>query len=207
MSLPTTFPKNPAAALRWRLWIDGCGGFLLLIGDQLSLGRADAVQPTLAKSDASGRQVDVGVFADWPRHAGTICRRAGDYFWTETSRATDAPESSAVLVSSGQTLGVDGTAKVQLQANSPLSSTAVLSIAPPHRFDEHVDGVVLVDQTIVIGNGRECHLRHREATDVAVMVFRSGQWSVKFGLGGHFQEMATGQPVSLGSITMTLEPA
>ncbi|MGB7326953.1 MAG: hypothetical protein WBD31_18910 [Rubripirellula sp.] len=201
----TAATNDEASATRWRLWIDGCGGFLLLLGDELSVGRSDA---------------DVVVQADWPRRAGSIKRVAGDYFWNPhesnvPGNAVVSEIAKPILIRHGQSLDIAGSADMKLEKRSPLSSTAVLSVSPPHRFDHHVDGIVLVDKTVLIGAGRECHLRHRDATDVAILVHRpkgsaansQAGWSVKLGLDGPFQELVASQSLALGPITMTLEPA
>ncbi|TWU57930.1 hypothetical protein [Rubripirellula reticaptiva] len=201
----TAATNDEANATGWRLWIDGCGGFLLLLGDKLSVGRSDA---------------DIVVQADWPRRAGSIKRVEGDYFWNPMNSSVpgtpvDSDSAKPALIRDGQSLDIVGSANMKLEKRSPLSSTAVLTVSPPHRFDHHVDGIVLVDKTVLIGAGRDCHLRHRDATDVAILVHRPkgsradslAGWSVKLGLDGQFQELVCGRPVTLGPITMTLEPA
>ncbi|QDT01718.1 hypothetical protein K227x_00850 [Rubripirellula lacrimiformis] len=219
MSEPTTQPNDLPGGSRWRLWVDGCGGFLLLVGNEFSLGRAGTRKHLLPHSDVDST-VDIGVHADWPRKAGTIYRQAGDYFWeaepSGRAKSADAETDRVVkggggvartLISDGKLLGIDGSASVKLAKPSPLSTTAVLSVAPPHRFDGHVDAVVLVDRTVVMGAGRDCHLRHRDASQMVVLVYRPSGWVGKVGLDGEWLELRAGRPTSMGSITMTLESA
>ncbi len=176
-----------------------CGGFLLLVGDRFSLGRS---------------QADIVVQADWPRRVGAIQRQSGDYFWCPdlgaaeqidgTSQASPRP-GTPTLVRFGRPLEIAGSASVMLDQPSRLSTTAVLRVAAPHRFDRHVDAVVLVDQAVLIGPGKECHLRHRESTAVTVLVYRQGVWSAKLGIEGTFSELVVGRAMTLGSVAMTLE--
>lgn len=187
----TTSPNDSPPATRWRLWIDGCGGFLLLTGESWSVGG-------LSQEDLA----DVCVRADWPRRAGTIHRRGSDYFW-KGSRATDQRE----LISANRPLPIDGSATVTMTQPSPLSSSATLQLKPPHRFNEHVDGVVLVDETLLVGPQSDCHVRCHEATDRVVLNRRGERWLGKAGLAGDFEELRAGHRITLGSLAMTLEKA
>lgn len=185
-------------APRWRLWIDGCGGFLMLTQDEVSVGgwRPDGV-------------ADISVKADWPRRAGSIVRSGDDYFWTpaQDNAASTPPPVAPSLISDGQPLPVSGTAAVTVAKPSGLSSTAVVQVAPPHRFDGHVDSVLLVRDTVLIGNGRGHHIRHREEDELVVLVWRSNHWRIKSGVGGDFQDLALDQRYVVGSLAMTMEQA
>lgn len=194
-------PSQPVAS-RYRLWVDGCGGFLLVVGDRVTLGRGHNASP-LVKSSLP-RQCDVGVIGDWPGMVGTIDRRGGDYFWTPA--ATEA----SMLLKANQSLPSTGSVTIDLRLPSPLSASGVMSIAGPHRFADHVDGVVLVDQTIVVGPGTDCHVRVRQAAERSVLIHADGKWFVKHeaagtGAAGTRQSMELGQSVSAGDFTMTLE--
>ncbi len=182
--------RTPPAS-RWRLWIDGCGGFLLLSGDRWSVGGLS--HDTMA---------DICVRADWPRQAGTINRAGSDYFW-KGARTAD----SRKLISPGQPIPIPGTAAMTLEQPSPLSDSAVLRLNAPHRFDQHVDGVVLVNETLLVGPSADCHLRCRESTDRAILNWRGDRWLVKAGLAGDFRELKSGQRMVLRSLAMTLEEA
>ena len=185
-------PKAPQSPVsRWRLWVDGCGGYLLMTGVRWSVG---------GLSRAS--TVDICVQADWPRLAGQISRRGADYFW-QGQRAAD----QKILLTDGTHVPVDGSALMTLGKPSQLSDTAVLSLNGPHRFDQHVDGVVLVRETILVGPGSDCHLRCRDASDRVVLQLKGNQWYAKAGLLGDFQRLEVGSRVVLQSLAMTLELA
>lgn len=191
MSANATSSKVPPPAPSWRLWVDGCGGFLLLAGNSWSVGGL-----------ANGTSADICVRADWPRFAGTIERDGADYFWNGI-RSSAGRE----LINGGQPLPVPGSAVATLEQPSPLSDSAVLKLSVPHRFDQHVDGVVLVNQTMLVGPGPDCHIRCRESTDRAVLTRRGGRWLAKAGLAGDFEELCPGQRTTLRSLALTLEEA
>ncbi len=199
MSANASLSKVPPPAPRWRLWIDGCGGFLLLAGNHWSVGGL-----------SQAGTADVCVRADWPRYAGSIERAGGDYFWNG-ARAAASPELTTPemiareLITSGQTLPVPGSAALTLRQPSPLCDSAVLSLSPPHRFDQHVDGVVLVNETLLVGPTPDCHIRCRESSDRAVLTRRGDRWLAKAGLAGDFEPLEPGQRITLRSLAMTLE--
>lgn len=182
--------QTPSAS-RWRLWIDGCGGYLLLNGVQWSVG---------GLSRASN--ADVCVQADWPRLAGQISRRGADYFWQGQNSL-----ESKILLTDGTPIPIQGSALMTLGKPSQLSDTAVLSLNAPHRFDQHVDGVVLVRETVLVGPGSDCHLRCRGASDRAILQLKNNQWYAKAGLLGDFQKLEVGHRVVIQSLAMTLEMA
>lgn len=192
---PSNFAKPVAS--RYRLWVDGCGGFLLVVGDRVTLGRGENASP-LVKSPAP-RHCDVGVIGDWPRFVGTIDRRGGDYFWTSADTA------SSTLLSANQPLPATGSVSIDLRLPSPLSASSVMTITGPHRFADHVDAVVLVDQTIVVGSGTDCHVRVRQAAERSVLIHADGKWFVKHGAAGARQPIQLSQSISAGDFTMTLE--
>ena len=195
-----TFSKITPPASRWRLWVDGSGGYLLLTGNRWTLGGV---------SDHS--VADVRVRADWPRLAGKVEREGGDYFWCDMYTKGCIPKDRS-LVTHGQVLPIAGSASVKLSQPSPLTATAVLDLSPPHRFDEHVDRVILVADTLLIGPSAECHIRcdQTKAAEIGpgaperlIMTRRGDRWLA--GPAGDLQELVVGQSTHLQSITMTLE--
>ncbi len=145
---------------------------------------------------------DVCVRADWPRRAGTIHRHGSDYFW-QGSR----PSDSRVLITGDKPLPIGGSATVRLQRSSPLSNSATLILNRPHRFHEHVDGVVLVDETLLIGPQADCHIRCHQLDDRAVLARRGEKWLAKVGLASDFAELEPQSRMTLRSLAMTLEKA
>jgi hypothetical protein len=196
--------KVTPPASRWRLWVDGSGGYLLLTGNRWTLGGV---------SDRA--EADIRVRADWPRLAGRIEREAGDYFWCDMYHKGSIPKDRT-LVTHGQQLPIPGSASVKLIQPSPLTATAILDLAAPHRFDEHIDCVILVDETLLIGPSAECHVRceppkansnqdssKSNAFERLIMTRRGDRWLA--GTAGDLQELVVGQSTQLQSVTMTLE--
>jgi hypothetical protein len=149
-----------------------------------------------------GSKADVCVRADWPRRAGAIERSGADYFWQDERKP-----SRRELIQNGKVIPVVGSAVLTLRQPSPLSRSAVLTLRPPHRFDDHVDAVVLVGETVLIGPGGDCHIRHRDCLDRAVVTRRGDQWLAKLGLSGDFQALTAGERTTFGNLAITLEQA
>lgn len=191
MSIEGAWPIASPPADRWRLWVDGSGGFLLLTGNRIGVGGWSSQAPA-----------DVCVRADWPRLAGVIERVGADYFWT----AQSPPPACRQLISHGGKLPIAGSATMTLDQPSPLCDSAVLRLASPHRFDQHVDGVILMNGTLLIGPSADCHIRCRDAQTAAVLVRRQDRWLAKLGLTGEFEELYPGRRMNMDSLTMTLEP-
>lgn len=147
-----------------------------------------------------GDHADICVRADWPRLAGTIERASGDYFWSDVHG-----QQQRELLSSGQQIPIEGSAVIRLHQSSPLCDSALLTLMPPHRFDQHVDGVVLVNETLLVGPGDDCHVQHRESQDRAVIVRRGNQWLAKAGLAGDYEQLCPGRRTMLRSLALTLE--
>jgi hypothetical protein len=134
--------------------------------------------------------------------AGTIERSGSDYFWQDEKKP-----SRRNLIQSGKQLPVAGSAVAIMRQPSPLSNSAVLTLQAPHRFDDHVDAVVLAGDTVLIGPGDDCHIRNRECPDRAVATRRGDRWLVKLGLSGDFQPLQPGKRTMLGNLAITLEEA
>ena len=195
MSVPTISSERTPPTPRWRLWIDGCGGYLLLPGNRWTVGGID---PQSAP--------DVCVRADWPRRAGVIDRDGADYFWQSES-STDVSDTTRQLIISTQVIPISGSAQMTLDCPSPLSSSATLSLRGQHRFDGHVDSVILVNETLLIGPSRDCHIQSIDFPDRSVLVCRAGRWQAKIDTQSDFHQLVPGKRITLQSLAMTLEEA
>ncbi|MCS7470817.1 hypothetical protein NZK35_29540 [Stieleria sp. ICT_E10.1] len=201
---PTTETAQTSA---WRLWIDRCGGFALLTGDRFSVGGA--------RPDST---IDIQVRTDWRRREGTVVRRNGDYFWSAADDQTvKRHDAGGPLLVADSVFPISGSATLRLHQPSPLSRSAILSLDPPHRFDQHVDQVLLVDQTILIGPSAGDHIRCTAMDTAAVLVIRDGRWQAKLKPGAAMAgltrrttrpqpvDLVPGRRVSIGELDMMLE--
>ncbi|QDV61678.1 hypothetical protein Pan14r_43880 [Crateriforma conspicua] len=186
-SEPPSSDASPAAVDQAQLWIDGCGGFVLLPGSRWTIGGMDL----------SGRRAaDIRVGADLPRMAGRLDRSGQDYFWVPR-------EGDKTLIDSQQPVPLPGSASLWLTTPSPLSGSALLTLRPPHRFADHVDGVILVSDTVLIGPGVGCHVRCELLQRRWTLTQRNQTW-VMVGPGRPMLELVPGQRVEVDEISLTL---
>ena len=173
------------------MWIDGCGGFLLLVGPRVRVG-----------SGASPLHCDISIRADLARTAGMIEREDDDYFWQAGDSA-----SQRSWIQSGSQVSSLGSARLVLRQPSPLTRTAVLELGSPHRFGEQVDAALLVDGTILIGPTPDCHVRLRRSERTITMVYRSGLWVLRSGTDEAWKHVSLNETLSIDAMSMMLESA
>jgi hypothetical protein len=131
------------------LWVDGVGGFWLLDKDEVIVGAAN-----------SGQAADIQVVGDLSRQAIAIRRSAGDYLvqplqpTTINGVAVDRPQ----LLSDGDQIQIGERVRLSFRLPNPLSSSAVLKMQSLHRFKPHVDGILLLSDSCIIGPNTASHV-------------------------------------------------
>jgi tetratricopeptide (TPR) repeat protein len=175
---PTDNATTDALGPRFFLWIDGVGGFLVCLSPRLTLGQAG---PTA--------RVDIPLFADVSRlHAGLY--RDAEGYSLEAMRpvlVNDRSVSRTPLKHNDEiTLGKS--CRLRFCLPIPASHSARLELVSGHRLPSGVDGVLLMAETLILGD-RGGHVK-LDGEDDAVILFRH-----KDGLGlrhdGSFQVNGT----------------
>lgn len=196
---PST-PDSPQRVRTWSLWIDGVGGFAIILGDRASIGRMGC---------------DVDVVGDVSRHAGSIVRRGEDWHWS-SRESTGEPNSEVWLPESSATSSIEGASptpmgtpvpvggSVQLTCRRPsrLSSTIRLDIRAPHRFDHSIDAVFVGDGMILIGPGGHVSVPLLEAP--LVLKPNDGVWQLR--RGQHCQSLPAGEPTRFENLSLVMQP-
>ena len=124
------------------LWVDGVGGYLLIERDELLIGQA-----------VSGSRADVSIVGDLSRQACTIRRSDSDYLLQplQEMQIDDQPIVQTQLLRNASLLQLGNRVKVRFHKPNPLSATARLELASLHRFKPHVDAVLLLADSCIIG--------------------------------------------------------
>ncbi len=141
-------------ATRFLLWIDAVGGYLVCLGEEVILGQA-----------FPGSRADVAIQADISRQHAKIRREGEGYILDplhEKVRLDGRPVTSPALLSDGDLIELgDG---VQLRFRKPhvLSATARLEFVSRHRTQPHVDGILLMAESCVLGPKWQNHVVCRE---------------------------------------------
>ncbi len=154
---------------RFLLWIDGVGGFLLL------------TQPVVTIGGPNGADADIQLLASLSRRHATLHRDAGGYLLEAAgpSRVNNRPVVEAVELTDGAQISLGETVRLQFNRPTVLSASARLSFQSDHRPTHSLDGVVLVDDTCLIGPGQDCHVSCPEWTDSVILIHRDSSWFVR----------------------------
>jgi hypothetical protein len=156
-----------ALPLRFLLWIDGVGGYLVCLGGRLTFGQATP--------DA---HVDVPLIADVSRLHATLSRDSEGYVLEAVRciQVNGQPVTRGFL-RNGDRVTVGTSCQFLFSQPVPVSASARLDLVSGHRLPVGVDGVVLMADTLVLGAGAQAHVTVPDLTE-PIVLFRG-----KDGLG------------------------
>lgn len=189
---------------RLQMWIDGVGGFMLLLSDRVHLGQAMA-----------SAQVDVPIMGDISRRHAAI-RRSGSEYILEPFAATAVngrQQNAPVLLKHHDELRLGRGVQLRFVQPHPLSTSAVLNLTSRHRTEPAADGVVLVADSLLLGPKANNHIVCPHWQHDVVLYRHGHQLQVKSKLplfSGNSTQPATvvplGEAVQGGEISFCLEP-
>lgn len=162
--------ESSAGTRRRILWIDGVGGYLLVERDELLIGQA-----------VSGSPADVRIVGDLSRQACAVKRTAGDYLL----QPLQAMRLDGKVVEKPQLLRHDSVmqlgSRVQLKFThpNPLSATARLDLTSLHQFKPHVDGVILLADSCVLGPSANSHVVCPSWKFELLIYRQAGEWRIR----------------------------
>jgi tetratricopeptide (TPR) repeat protein len=149
ISISSTADKNVCpTAPRFLLWIDGVGGYLVCLGNRITLGQA-----------SPEAQVDVPLFADVSRQHATLTRDSEGYL-LETVRTVSINGKTATrtLLQDGDRVTLGTSCQFLFHQPVPVSATARLDLVSGHRLKLAVDAVLLMADSLVLGPGPDAHI-------------------------------------------------
>lgn len=138
----------PTPPSRLLLWIDGVGGYLVCLGNRVSLGQAT---PESA--------AEVPLLADISRLHARLTRDTEGYL-LEASRPVlvNGQGVEKALLQSGDRITLGSSCQLRFVQPVPVSATARLDLTSGHRLPLALDGVVLMADTLVLGPGSQVHI-------------------------------------------------
>lgn len=160
-------PRSPEFAL----WVDGVGGYLVCLGDELTIGQA-------SPETAGGPQqrVDVAIRGDLHRrHA--ILRRRGESYTLEPLGPVQVAGTAirdCTLLSHGDEIVLGGGVRLRFVQPHPLSASARLEFLSRHRSQPYSDAVLLMAESCVLGPNRRNHVVCRDWTHELIL-YRHGE--------------------------------
>jgi hypothetical protein len=154
----------PAPGERILLWADAVGGYLILMGDEIVLGRA-----------GPDGQADVPLLGDLSRRHATLVR-SGDGYLLRAHHPTflNNRRVEAAPLSDGDVIRLGSTLELEFHQPSPISTTARLDFVSRHRLPVAVDGVILMAETCIVGPSRQAHIPAPNL-EAPVVLYRQGQ--------------------------------
>ncbi len=150
------------------LWIDGVGGYLLIDRNEVSLGQAIA-----------GSSVDVGIVGDLRRQAAVIRRLGSDYLLQPLqpdTRLNGESVDRAQLLTGDDVIQFGQRMRLQFSKPNPLSATARLKLPGHGRFQPHVDAVLLLADSCILGPGPGSHVICPEWSSDLLLIRRGQGW-------------------------------
>jgi hypothetical protein len=137
-----------AGAEKFLLWIDGVGGYLVCLGNRITLGQA-----------TPDTTVDIPLFADVSRLHATLTRDSEGYLLQAMRTALiNGQAVERGLLRSGDRVTLGGCCQIQFRQAVPVSTSARLDLVSGHRLRLAVDGVLLMADTLLLGPGNQVHV-------------------------------------------------
>ena len=134
--------------VRFLLWIDGVGGYLVCLGARVTFGQA-----------IHDGHVDIPLVADVSRLHASLTRDAEGYV-LEAVRPiqVNAREVTRALLQAGDRLTLGASCQLQFRLPVPISTSARLDLVSGHRLPLSVDAILLMADTLVLGDDPQVHV-------------------------------------------------
>ncbi|MEO0532005.1 MAG: FHA domain-containing protein [Planctomycetota bacterium] len=149
------------------LWVDGVGGYLLTLAEEVSIGLPGS--PGLPGAD-------LPILADLSRRHARIARLCGRYVLTPDGPTTvDGREiDGPTVVENGAEIGLGGAVVLRFTRPHALSASALLTILSGHRTIPAADAVLLMAESCVLGPKSHSHIRCPQWTNEAILFRGAG---------------------------------
>jgi tetratricopeptide (TPR) repeat protein len=133
---------------RFLLWIDGVGGYLVCLASRLTFGQA-----------IHDGHVDIPLVADVSRLHASLTRD-GEGYVLEAVRPiqVNGQETTRALLQAGDRITLGASCQLQFRLPVPISASARLDLVSGHRLPLSVDAILLMADTLVLGDGPQVHV-------------------------------------------------
>lgn len=162
--------SSSGAAARFMLWIDGVGGYLVCLADDIWIGQATPGSQTI-----SGNVVAIGIQGELARQHAKLTRSGEGYVLEAAHPVTmdGRPVSGKRVLSDGDEFELGRGVRIRFRQPHSLSATARLEILSRHRTAPHADGVLLMAESCVLGPKWQNHVVCKDWGN-DVVLFRQG---------------------------------
>lgn len=191
------FPKDgkpDGQPRRFLLWIDGVGAYLLCLSERMTIGGPAS----------EGVPADLSLMAGLSRQHATILRGAEGYLLEAhcPTRVGGRDVHERAHLNDQYEIELAGRVRLRFRLPTVLSGSARLEFVSDHRPAQRLDGVVLMDDTCLLGPGGENHVTCPDWPGSIVLFRRDGGLWVKSRLDVFVgtQHAAAGARVNSGDI-------
>ncbi len=149
---------------RFLLWIDGVGGYLILLGPRVTFGQA-----------AAAGSVDVPLLADVSRLHATVARD-GEGYVVESVRPlqVNGQTVTKATLAPGDRVTLGEACQFRFLLPVPVSTSARLELVSGHRLPVSVDGILLMAETLILGPTPQAHVPLEVEKQVLLYRHRDG---------------------------------
>ncbi len=157
------------ACERFILWVDAVGGYLVCLGDEVTIGQA-----------GPDSRVDVPIVGDLSRAHARI-RRSGEGYVIESAgpgrviRLGGRTLRGTTAIFDGEELELGPSVRFRFRQPNRLSSTARLDFLSNHRTHPSADGIVLMAESCILGPALNSHIVCRDWSSDMVLYRRDGR--------------------------------
>ena len=149
---------------RFLLWVDGVGGYLICLGDEISIGQA-----------VPGNRVAIPIQGNLSRRHARIRREDGYLIEPDHRVCVDGSEiRETTLLSDGDEIEFGEGVRLRFRQPHALSATARLEFISRHRTQPSVDSILLMAESCVLGPKWQNHVVCREWANDVVLYRRDG---------------------------------
>lgn len=142
-----------SAGPRFVLWVDGVGGYLVCLADEVVIGQS-----------ADGNGVDIPILGDLSRRHVRI-RREGEGYVLEplhAVRVAGRPVQTKTMLQDGDEIELGEGIRLRFRRPHTLSGSARLDFISRHRTQPWADGVLLMAESCVLGPRWQNHVVCRD---------------------------------------------
>ncbi len=168
---PKLDEPKPDGPGRYMIWIDGVGTYLLCLNDRVTVGRTN-----LPSSSSDGNEADIALLANLSRRHCSIIR-SGEGYLLEAHGPTKVGNrdvNDRVHLNDGYEIELANSVKLRFCLPTALSVSARLEFVSDHRPSHTVDGVILMDDTCLLGPGNENHVRCPDWPGSVLLIQKDG---------------------------------
>jgi hypothetical protein len=158
--------QQPGDAQRHLLWIDRVGCWMLMLKDRVSIGG----------SGGSSEPADISLLAQLSRKHATLERDGENYVMQAHSPVSIAGRAvyDKIDLHDGYELHLGSSVRLKFRLPTVMSGSARIEFASDHRPKHAVEGVVLMDETCLLGPHDDNHIRCPGWTNNVVLYRKGG---------------------------------